>query len=228
MAEHREAVLAAVRDHAGEIARSLAVLRGGDYGKETFETDAGRWTLSYEAGDVEYLRYAPRSGPDCYVVSSREPPATEDLADALADYAAFVESFGRTVAAAEGLLDDVSTDFPPVASTAELAAERDRICARIRDLGDAMAGQLARIDGEYGTFATTVSGSRWELKWEAERASYLRVGGSDGSYLISQYAPPTPRELRRHVEDVPAFVDAFNAHVADLEVELSGVSLGVD
>lgn len=228
IAGRRERVLAALRDHASGIARSLAILRGGDYGRETFETDAGSWTLSYEAGDVDYLRFEPRSGPETYVLTSREPPSADRLADALADYPAFVEAVDRDVAAAERLLADVSTDFPAAASTADLAAERDRICARIRETADAMAAQLARVDGEYGTFATTIAGTRWELKWEGDRASYLRVGGADGTYLLSQYGPPAPRDLRRHVDDVPAFVEAFNEHVDALEVELDGVSLGGD
>ena len=225
IADRQAAVRTAVREHAGEIARSLAVLNGGDYGSETFETDAGSWTLKYDAGDVDYLRYEPRSGEDTYVVTDREPPSTDRLVDALADYDAFVDAFASHVDATDGLLDEVDTDFPAVASTAELAADRDRLCGRIRAVADEMAGQLARIDGEYGTFATTISGTRWELKWDEERASYLRVGGSDGTYVLSQYSPPTPRELARHVEDVPDFVAAFNDHVGDLESELAGVSL---
>ena len=225
IAETQKAVLAAVRDHAGQVARELAVLHGADRGQEEFETDAGVWTLSYDAGDVDYLRFSPKSGSDRYVVSSKATAEPESLADALDDYDAFVAAFDAHVRSLEGVFDDVTTDFPPVASTAEVAAERDRLVARVRSLADEMAGQLHRSDGPYGTFATTVDGTRWELKWDGDAASYLRVGGSDGSYLLSQYEPPAIEEVVRLVPDVSAFVEAFNDHVADLEDDLSTVSL---
>lgn len=225
VADRRAEVLARVADHAGRIAHELAVLQGGDYGQETFETDAGRWTLKYEAGDAEYLRFEPRSGSETYVVSTKQPPEPDALADALADYDSFVEAFGRYVASFEGVLDDVRADFPEVASTASVVAERERILTRVRRVANTMAGELHRSDGEYGTFSTTVSGTRWELKWDGDRASYLRVGGSDGVYLLSQYGPPSVREVRRLAPDVGDFVEAFNEHVADLEADLSSVSL---
>jgi hypothetical protein len=41
-----------------------------------------------------------------------------------------------------------------------------------------MAGELHRYEmDEYGTFAARVDGTRWELKREGSRTSYLRVGG---------------------------------------------------
>lgn len=225
IADRRNDVLAQVTDHAGQIARELALLQGGDYGQETFETDGGRWTLKYEAGDVEYLRFAPRSGTDIYVVSTKQPPEPDALASALADYDAFVEAFDRHVASFEGVLDTVPTEFPDVASTADLVTERDRILGRIREAADAMAGELHRIDGGYGTFATTVEGTRWELKWEDGRASYLRVGGSGGTYLLSQYEPPSATDIRRLAPGVSDFVDAYNEHVAELAEDLASVSL---
>lgn len=225
IAAERDEVLARVTDHAGRTARELALLQGGDYGQETFDTDGGSWTLKYEAGDVEYLRFEPRSGSDVYVVSTKQPPEPDDLAAALAHYGAFAEAFDRYVASYEGVLDEVPTEFPDVASTAELVAERDRILSRIRDVADAMAGELHRTDGGYGTYATTVDGARWELKWEDGRASYLRVGGSGGTYLLSQYEPPSARDIRRLAPDVPGFVDAYNEHVEELAGDLATVSL---
>ena len=223
-ATRRNEVAARVRAHAGQIARELAVLDGGEYGSETFETDAGKWTLKFEAGDVDYLRYKPRSGSETYVVSSKAPPEPEALATAMTDYGAFVEAYNEHVASLEGILDDVPTEFPEPASTAPLAAERDRIAGRVRDVADAMAGQLHRHDGEYGTFVTRVSGTRWELKWDGDVASYLRVGGEGGTYLVSQYGAPAAADVRRYAEEVPGFVAAFNDHVADLEADLSEVS----
>jgi hypothetical protein len=223
VAERRDELAARVRAHAGEIARELAVLQGGDYGQATFETDRGTWTLKYEAGDVQYLRFDPKSGSETYVVSSKQPPDPAALEAAMADYGAFVAAYNEHVRSYDGLLEDVSETFPDVASTADLVAERDRIVDRIREVGDAMAAQLHRYDGEYGTYATTVSGTRWELKWEGDAASYLRVGGSDGTYLLSQYGPPAATELRRLVDDVPAFVAAFNDHVETLEADLERV-----
>ncbi|RQG98572.1 hypothetical protein [Natrarchaeobius oligotrophus] len=224
IAQQRDEVARRVRTHAGEIARELALLQGGDYGQETFETDAGRWTLKYEAGDVQYLRFDPRSGAETYVVSSKQPPEPAALESAMADYGAFVAAYNEYVASFEGMFADVSTEFPPVSSTAELVAERDRIVDRIREVANAMASELYRYDGEYGTYAATISGTRWELKWDGDVASYLRVGGSDGTYLVSQYGPPAADEVRRLVDDVDAFVDAFNDHVEELEADLSTVS----
>ncbi len=224
VANRRDEVAARVRSHAGEMARELAVLQGGDYGQRTFETADGDWTLKYEAGDVQYLRYEPSSGSEIYVVSSKQPPEPGPLERALEDYDAFVETFNEHIESFEGLFDDAATKFPAVASAAELAAERDRILERIREVATAMAQELHRYDGEYGTYRTTVSGTRWELKWDGDAVSYLRVGGSDGTYLLSQYGPAPAPEVRRLVDDVGAFVRSFNEDVADLEADLSRVS----
>ena len=223
-ATRRNEVAARVRAHAGRIARELAVLDGGEYGSETFETDAGTWTLKFEAGDVEYLRYKPRSGSETYVVSSKSPPEPEALATAMTDYGAFVDAYADHVASLEGVLDDVPTEFPEPASTASLVAERDRIADRIRDVADAMAGELHRHDGEYGTFTARVSGTRWELKWDGDAASYLRVGGEGGTYLVSQYGQPSALDVRRYAEEVAGFVEAFNDHVDELEADLSRIT----
>lgn len=224
VAERRNELAARVRTHTSEIARELAVLQGGDYGQETFDTDGGSWTLKYEAGDVDYLRFDPKSGSETYVVSSKQPPEPEALETAMADYGAFVAAYNEYVRSFDGLLADVPEEFPAVESTAELVAERDRIVERIREVGNAMASELYRYEGEYGTYATTISGTRWELKWDGDAVSYLRVGGSDGTYLLSQYGPPSAPEVRRLVDDVGAFVEAFNDHVDDLEADLSTVS----
>jgi hypothetical protein len=224
LAAERDDVVAQVRDHAGQVARQLALLRGGDYGSETFKTDAGAWTVKFEAGDLQYLKFDPKRGGDIYVVSTKHPPDPEDLATAMRDYDAFVESFAEYVDSLSGVLDDVETDFPAVASTESVVAERDRVVGDIREVCNAMAGQLHRYDGtDYGTWTTTVDGTRWELKRELDQAQYLRVDGRDGVYLLSQYEPPSAADVRAFVDDVPAFVDAFNDHVTDLEVDLAGV-----
>ncbi|WP_306056340.1 hypothetical protein [Natronococcus wangiae] len=224
VAARRDELAGRVRTHAGEMARELAVLQGGDYGQETFDTDGGSWTLKYEAGDVQYLRFDPKSGSETYVVSSKQPPEPGPLGTAMEDYDAFVAAFNEHIESFDGLLEDAPDEFPAVASTAELVAERDRIVERIRDVADAMAQELHRYDGEYGTYSTTVSGTRWELKWDGDVASYLRVGGSDGTYLLSQYGPASAPEVRRLVADVDDFVAAFNEYVAELEADLSQVS----
>ena len=228
VSERRDELAARVRTHAGKIARELAVFEGGDYGQAEFETDNGTWTLKYEAGDVQYLRYDPTSGSETYVVSSKQPPDPDALETAMADYAAFVTAYNEYAQSVEGLLENVPDEFPAVESTAELVAERDRIVERIRDVGNAMASELYRYEGEYGTYATTVSGTRWELKWDGDVAAYLRVGGSDGTYLLSQYGPPSATEVRRLAGDVEAFVETFNEHVDDLEADLSRVSFDGD
>jgi hypothetical protein len=217
VAERRDEVAAAIRDHASGLARSLARLQGGDYGRRSFRTDAGEWTLKYEAGDVEFLLFEPRSGEPVYVVSTKQPPEPDALALAAGDYAAFVRSFDAWVASLGGALDDAPTEFPEPASTADVVAERERVLSRIREVCTAMVGELDRYEGDdYGTFTARVGGSRWELKRDGAQVSYLRVGGSDGVYLLSQYGPPSVPDLRELAPDVAAFVAAYNEHVAEL------------
>jgi hypothetical protein len=229
VAEHRDEVVARVAEHAGDVARQLAVLQGGDYGRESFSTDRGTWTVKYEAGDLEFLLYEGRGGAETYVVSTKRPPDPDELARAMRDYPAFVAAYNEHVASLEGVFDDVATDFPDVASTESVVAERERILGDVRDACDAIAGQLHRYGGtDYGTFSTRVAGTRWELKWEGDRTSYLRVGGSGGTYLLSQYGPPSAPDVRELVGSFPGFVEAYNDHVAGLDADLSQVSLGSD
>ncbi len=223
--ERRDEVVERVTEHASTVARELSILQGGDYGQASFDTDRGTWTLKYEAGTVQYLRFED-GGTETYVVSSKQQPEPEALAAAMADYGAFVDAFNDHVASLDGVLDDVSVEFPEVASTESVVAERDRILGRLRDCANRMAGELHRVEGAgYGTFEARVDGNRWELKWEDGRAQYLRVGGEGGVYLLSQYEPPAPRDLRRYVGDAPGFVDEFNDHVEEISAELSTVSL---
>ncbi len=226
-ARRRDDLVSRVTDHAGEIARGLALVQGGDYGDRTFQTDAGEWTLKYEAGAVQYLRFDPRSGEPVYVVSTKQPPEPAALARALSDYDAFVAAYNEYVASLSGLLDEVREGFPEPISTESVAAERDRIVDRIEETSDAIAGQLHRLDGsEYETFTVRVSGTRWELKREGDVAAYLRIGGEGGTYLLSQYGPPAPDVVRDHAEGFAGFVDAYNEHVSDLGVSLSRVEIG--
>jgi hypothetical protein len=225
-AERRDEIVSRVTDHAGQIARELAVLRGDDYGTKSFSTDAGEWTVKYEAGALQFLRYKRRAGGETYVVSTQRPPDPEQLADAMADYDRFVEAWNEYVRSLEGTLDDVSAEFPAVESTQAVAGERDRIVAQIREVADAMAGELHRYEGDdYGEFTARVDGKRWKLKRDGAQTSYLRVGGNDGIYLVSQYGPPSPADLRANVDDVAGFIDAFNEHVNGLDADLSTVSL---
>ena len=226
--ERRDEVVAQVTDHAARVARELSVLRGGDYGQASFETDRGTWTLKYEAGTVQYLRFES-GGAETYVVSTKQAPEPRALAEAMADYGAFVAAFDEYVRSLDGVLDDVTLDLPEVASTDAVVAERDRIVGRIREVATRMAGELHRAEGtNYGTFRARVDGARWELKWEDGRPSYLRVGGEGGVYLLSQYQPPAPRDLRDRAEDVRGFVEAFNEHVREISAELETVSLADD
>jgi len=223
--QRRDEVVAQVRDHAATVARELALLQGGDYGKRAFETEAGTWTLKYEAGTVQFLLFE-RGREETYVVSTHQPPDPEPLAEAMADYANFVAAFNDYVESLAGVLDDAPTDFPEVASTEGVVAERERVLGGIREAANRMAGELHRYQGSnYGTFETRVDGTRWELNWEDGRVDYLRVGGENGVYLLSQYGPPSARDLRAHVDDFAAFVAAFNDHVREVSEELATVSL---
>ena len=226
VAQQRDELVAAVRDHAGQVAYQLARLEGGDYGQADVETDRGQWTVKYEGGDLEYLRYDPGRGEEVYVVSTKRSPEPGALADALVDYDAFVAGFNDFVATHEGVLDDVATDFPAVATTDGVVAERDRVLDRVREVCDRIARQLRRYEGgEYGTFTERVDGTRWELKWDEDGASYLRVGGTGGLYLLSQYEPPSAADIREYAPLFSEFVRAYNDHVETLEADLEGVEL---
>lgn len=223
----RDDVVGQVTAHAGEIARELALLEGGDYGRRTFTTDRGEWTIKYEAGRLEFLLFEGRSGAETYVVSTKRPPEPTALRDAMVDYDAFVAAYNAFVERREGVLDDVEPEFPAVRSTETVVADRDRIVAAIGDVATEIAQQCYRYEGtDYGTFATTVDGTRWELKWEAGEVSYLRVGGEGGVYLLSQYGPPSAPDVRALADDVGGFVAAFNEFVEELEVDLQEVSFG--
>ncbi|WP_232686433.1 hypothetical protein [Halobacterium zhouii] len=224
--ENRDEVVARVRDHAGQMARELALLQGGDFGRQTFNTERGEWTVKYEGGDLQFLRFEGQSGLDVYVVSTHQPPEPTELATAMDHYPALVESFNDYVHGLDGVLDGAPSTFPDVASAGDVVEERDRIVARIRDVADRMAGALHRVEStEYGSFAATVDGTRWELKREADRASFLRVGGENGVYLVSQYEPPSARDVREYAPDFGGFVESFNEDVAALSDELDAVSL---
>jgi len=222
----RDETVEQVRQHASQMARGLAVLQGGDYGDESFTTDRGEWTVKYEAGTLQYLRYSPKAGGDIYVVSTKQHPEPDELERAMRDYDAFVESFNDYVAALDGVLDDVRDEFPAVASTDEVAAERDSIVDRIKTATDAISGELHRAEGgNYGSYAARVDGTRWELKWEDGQTSYLRVGGEGGVYLVSQYGAPSARDVRAHADGFAGFVEAFNEDIQELSDELSTVEL---
>ena len=172
IADERDEWVSAVRDHAGQIAYQLARLQGGDYGQHVVETDAGEWTVKYDGGDLEYLRFSPKRGDDIYVISTKQPPEPAALADALADYDAFVAGFNDYVESLDGVYDGIDVDFPDVEPTDAVVAERDRILDEIREVCDRIAGELHRYEGgDYGTYTARVAGTRWELTWEADRAS---------------------------------------------------------
>jgi len=221
--ERRDEVVAAVREHAGELARSLARLDGGEYGRRSFSVDAGEWTVKYEDGGLDFLRFEGNGGLDVYVVSTKRDPEPEPLARAIAHYDGLVRAFNDYVSSMRGTLDAVSTDFPDSASTGDIVAERDRIVSEIRSVANRMAGELHRYDGgDYGSFASRVAGARWELKYAEGRASYLRAGDV---YLVGQYGPPSAPDVRRHGPDVPLFVEAYNDHVRELSDALETISI---
>ena len=226
VADRRDDLLAAVRDHAGQIAYDLARVEGGDYGQRSFKTDAGEWTLKYEAGDLDYLRFAPRGGGETYVVSSKQAADPEPLAQALADYESFVAAYNDHVRSLDGMLDDVGSEFPRVEATDGVVAERDRILERVDSACATMAGELRRYEGtDYGTFTSRVGSTRWELKWDTDGVSYLRAGGSSGVYLVSQYGPPSAADVREYAPEFGGFVEAYNDHVAELELDLQQIEL---
>jgi len=217
----RDEVVAAVREHAGGMARSLARLDGGDYGRRSFRVDGGEWTVKYEDGGLDFLRFEGHGGLDVYVISTKRDPEPEPLARAMEHYAGLVESFSEYVASMEEVLEGAPTEFPEPASTAEVAAERDRIVSGMRDVADRMAGELHRYEGtDYGSFSARVANARWELKWEEGRTSYLRVGDV---YLLSQYGPPSATDVRQHAPDFGGFVEAYNDHVRELSDALATI-----
>ena len=226
VAERRDELVAAVRDHAGTIAYQLARLQGGDYGRTELSTPGGEWTVKHEAGELEFLLFSPKSGSDVYVISTKQPPDPEDLATALADYDEFVASWNEYVDSLSGVLDGVSAEFPEPVSTDGVVAERDRVLDVIRETCTVMAGEIYRYEGDdYGTYTARVDGDRWELKWEEGAVSYLRVGGSGGLYLLSQYEAPSAADVREYADSFRGFVDAYNEFVAELESDLATIEL---
>jgi hypothetical protein len=226
VAERRDDVVDAVADHAGDIAYQLALLQGGDYGRTSFDTPGGEWTVKHEAGELEFLKFDPKSGSEVYVVSTKRQPDPEDLAAALADYAAFVDAYNEHVDEAEATLSGVTNEFPEARTTEKAVAERRRVLDRVEEVSNRIAGELHRFEGgDYGTYAERIDGLRWELNWDRDGVSYLRVGGSDGVYLVSQYQPPAASDVRQFVPKFPAFVEAYNEHVDGLEATLEPVEL---
>lgn len=221
----RDECVEAVREHAGRAAYQLARFQGGEYGRETFSTERGEWTVKHEAGELQYLRFSS-SKADTYVISTKQPPEPDALAEALSDYSRFVAAFNEHVRSFEGILDGVETEFPEIKTTDEIVAERERIIGRIREACDLIAGELHRYEGsEYGTFTARMSGTRWELKWEQGKTTYLRIGGSGGVYLISQYGPPASTDVREYAPEFRGFAEAYNEHVEDVESDLRQISL---
>ncbi|WP_418284461.1 hypothetical protein [Halorubrum sp. DTA46] len=226
VAEQRDELVAAVRDHAGTIAYQLARLQGGDYGRTELSTPGGAWTVKHEAGELEFLLFSPKSGSDVYVISTKQPPDPIDLADALADYDNFVAAWNEYVDSLSGVLDGVSAEFPEPVSTDGVVAERDRVLDVIRETCTVMAGEIYRYEGDdYGTYTARVDGDRWELKWDEGAVSYLRVGGSGGLYLLSQYEAPSAADVREYADSFRGFVDAYNEFVDDLESDLAAIDL---
>jgi hypothetical protein len=226
VADRRDELVAAVRDHAGGIAYRLARLQGGDYGRETLSTDAGEWTVKHEAGELEFLLFSPKRGSDTYVVSTKQPPEPSGLSAALEDYSDMVAAWNAYVDSLSGVLDGVSAEFPEPASTDGVVAERDRVLDSIRETCGVIAGEVYRYEGdEYGTFTARVDGDRWELKWDEGTVSYLRVGGSGGLYLLSQYEAPSAADVREYAEPFAGFVEAYNEFVEGLESDLATVSV---
>ncbi len=227
LAARRDAVVTAIRDHVARIANELARLQGSDYGRLTLPTSGGEWTIKHEAGEPEFLLFSPSSGADTYVVSTKRAPEPDALATALDDYPNFVAAWNDHVASLSGVLDGVSAAFPDPASTATVVAERDRVLDAIRETCGIVAGEIYRYENdEYGTFATRVDGTRWELKWEAGAVSYLRVGGSGGVYLLSQYEAPAAPDVRELATSFPGFIEAYNDFVDDLESDLERIEIG--
>ena len=226
VAERRDDLVAAVRDHAGRIAYQLALLQGGDYGRETLSTPGGEWTVKHEAGELEFLLFSPKSGSDTYVVSTKQPPEPAALATALDDYAAFVAAWNEYVDSLSGVLDDVSAEFPEPTTTDGVVAERDRVLDAVRETCAVIAGEVHRYESDdYGTFTARVDGDRWELKYDEGAVSYLRIGGSGGLYLLSQYGAPSAADVRAHADGFRGFVEAYNEFVDELEADLRQVSL---
>lgn len=226
VAARRDELVAAVRDHAGRIAYELARLQGNDYGRIALSTPAGEWTVKHEAGELEFLLFSPTSGSDTYVVSTKQPPDPADLASALAAYPPLVEAWNDHVESISGVLDGVSAEFPEPASTDGVVAERDRVLDAIRETCGVIAGEIHRYEADdYGTFTTRVDGQRWELKWDEGTVSYLRVGGSGGIYLISQYESPSAADVREYADSFRGFIEAYNEFVDGLESDLARIEL---
>jgi len=143
------------------------------------------------------------------------------------DYPALVETFNRWMDRLEQDLATVEADLEDaqlaVASPAPVTEARDQIHERLEDLGEEIAAGVQAIKGEeYGTFSVAIDDDRWELKYDDDGSvSYLRVGGRGGTYLISQYGPPSPSALISHMDEIVRFVETYNDWVAEQAADLS-------
>lgn len=206
-----------VADHADRIAAEYSQISGTDTGTLTLTTDTGEWTLKYTEGQTEWLRYDPT---DTYVISTKQPPGARALVDALEDYPAMVDAFNDYIHHLTTQADALRTDLtdergpPDIASTDAIQETREAIIASVRADANVIASEHQQVVGDdSGTFTASIDNATWELKWSAETVDWLRVGGRRGTYLISQYEPPTIDELDRLMQDYPAFIDAWNQYV---------------
>lgn len=224
--DRREELLAALKNHAGQVAYNVARIQGGDYGRHSFSTVRGEWTVKHEAGELDFLLYDPRGASEIYVVSTQSTIDPESLTQALDDYEEFVAAYNEWVTSLDGYLDDIDGDYPAIDSAEQVAAERDRLVETIESACEQMAGELYRYEGtDFGTFTERIDGTRWELKREKDSPSYLRVGGTGGVYLLSQYGQPAATDVREYAPRFSGFLEAYNSHVATLELDLTEIDL---
>lgn len=217
--ELRDSVVNAVERHASTMAEGVHDLKGG-YGKIAFGVEKGRWVLKYsDDGDLEYLRFESEQGREIYVVSTREPAGPGDIVEAMDQYPGLVEAYNDWIERLEDSLEataDSLKSLPDVGAADDALDRRDEVVESIEEIGESLAEQLHNVSGDqYGTYSTKIDGETWEIKYDGNSAEWLRIGGRGGTYLISQYDPPSPSTLEEYASGLETFVEDVNEHLDD-------------
>jgi hypothetical protein len=118
------------------------------------------------------------------------------------------------------------TDLP-ITGTADVAARRDEVVARVEAHAGRIARELAALQGgDYGSRDFDTDSATWTVAYEGGSLRYLRYdGGRDEVYVVSEHRPPEPEALAAAMRDYPAFVRAYNAFVDRLDGVLDGVEV---
>lgn len=203
-------VLNTLTEHANEITRVLHDIRGSDYGTWSSDVNGNKWTIKHEDGDVEWLRQTTEND-ERYVISTRDTPNPDTVADALQDYPQFVDQFNDWVASINNTIDtaeDTLNNVETVESD-EVVEQRDELADDALQVAHDLAETIQNVtNSDSGTFTANINDNEWVLKYHKNgKAKYLQI---DGRYVLG-YESPHPRYLNIVIEDFSEFVNRVNS-----------------